>query len=387
VPSENEFDFAPLFPERKPRFSDRFDPAAVRGRRVLVTGAAGSIGSALTRRIIAAHPEKLVLLDHSEPALQNFRRMLAAEGIAESFPGSMAASTRILLTDVRDDFAMETLFAQEQPEIIFHAAAFKHVPLLEKDLFAAIENNALATWRLAEKANRYGAKKLLLISTDKAANPRSMLGASKRLAELAVLRWNSLASRMSAVRLGNVAGSSGSVLPIFREQIANGGPVTVTDPEVTRYFLTMPETCSVIGAIANLENSSGLFVPDMGEPIAILSIAERMISLSAARVSSRITIEFTGLRPGDKLKEDLLSSAEEFGDEVFRGIYSIAGPPLISAWAERIDAQFRQLAEITEQRDSSALAAVLRAILPEYVPASTRNNTSSSFAAAGAAHD
>jgi FlaA1/EpsC-like NDP-sugar epimerase len=377
MPSDYPFDFAALFPERKPLFPDRFDPASVCGRRVLLTGAGGSIGSALVRRIVATHPSKLVLLDHSELALENLRRKLAAE--------TVVGNSRFVLADVRDDVAVEALFAQEQLEIIFHAAAFKHVPLLEREPFAAIENNALATWRLAERANRFGVNKLLLISTDKAANARSMLGVSKRLAELAMLRWNSSASPMTAVRLGNVAGSSGSVLPIFCEQIANGGPVTVTHPEVTRYFLTMAETCSVIAAVAALENASGVFVPDMGEPIAIKTVAERMIASFAANAEHRMNIEFTGLRPGDKLTEGLLSRGEEFGQEVFPGIRSIAGASVTPAWKAWIDEQFHLLEEITQRRNLSELSACLPAVIPEYIPADVFD--SSSFAATVAAHD
>src|SRR5229473_6111285 len=257
----SESDFGAFLPERKSPFPETFNKRGVRGRSVLITGAGGSIGSALADKIVVAAPRRLILLDHSEQALSELRREHRSRGHLRM--------AQFILADVRDDSLIESLFAEERPEIIFHAAAFKHVPLLEENPFAAVENNALATWRLAHSAAKYGVARLMLVSTDKAANPRSMLGVSKRLAELAILRWDTPASRMTALRLGNVAGSSGSVLPAFREQIRRGGPVAVTHSETTRYFLTMEETCSAIGALASVEDASGLFVPEMGKPISI----------------------------------------------------------------------------------------------------------------------
>jgi FlaA1/EpsC-like NDP-sugar epimerase len=278
--------------------------------------------------------------------------------------------------------------AKEKPDSIFHAAAFKHVPLLEGDPFAAIENNGLATWRLARSAAKFGASRLLLISTDKAANPRSMLGVSKRLAELAIQRWNSLHARMSALRLGNVAGSSGSVLPIFREQILRGGPVTVTHPEVTRYFLTLDETCVAIGALSCASEASGLFVLEMGEPVSILKIARRMIHISRATAKNHgeVSVEITGLRPGDKLHEDLVSHGETLGAEVTPRIRAISGKKI---HAELLDAKFRMLEEITKRQDRTALLEILREIVPEYqrLTRVSAPPIARSIAAAGAGDD
>jgi len=376
-----EAELGALFPERRPLYPDNHNNFAVAGRRVLITGAGGSIGSALARRILRASPRRLILLDHSEQAIYELRRELDT--------CDQTDVTRFVLGDMRDGELVESLLAEEKPDFIFHAAAFKHVPLLEGNPFAAIENNGLATWRLARTAAKFGASRLLLISTDKAANPRSMLGVSKRLAELAILRWNSLCSRMSALRLGNVAGSSGSVLPIFREQILRGGPVTVTHPEVTRYFLTLDETCAAIGALACASDASGLFVPEMGEPVSIIQVAQRMIHVSAAVVKNdaEVRVEITGLRPGDKLHEDLLSHGETLGKKVTPRIRAICGKKI---HAELLDAKFLMLEEITKRRDLSALLKLLREILPEYQPlarAPIQSMKTRSIAAAGAGDD
>jgi len=275
---------------------------------------------------------------------------------------------KFVLGDIRDDQLMGNLLAEEKPDFIFHASAFKHVPLLEENPFAAVENNGLATWRLVQTAAKFAVARLLLISTDKAANPRSMLGVSKRLAELAVLRWTSSRARMSALRLGNVADSSGSVLPIFREQILRGGPVTVTHPEATRYLLTVPETCAAIATLASVQDASGLYVPAMGDPLLILKIARRMIQAACNKNDTEIGVKITGLRPGDKLHEDLLSREESVGAEVAPGLRAICGQKVC---AESLDAQFQVIAEVTRRRDLAALLEVLREMVPEYLPGAT----------------
>jgi FlaA1/EpsC-like NDP-sugar epimerase len=374
-------EFSALFPERRPLYPDNFNSLAVAGRRVLITGAGGSIGSALARRILRASPQRLILLDHSEQAIYELRREFDVRDQTDV--------ARFVAGDMRDDGLVESLLAEEKPDFIFHAAAFKHVPLLEGNPFAAIENNGLATWRLARSAAKFGTSRLLLISTDKAANPRSMLGVSKRLAELAILRWNLLRGRMSALRLGNVAGSSGSVLPIFREQIMRGGPVTVTHPEVTRYFLTLEEACAAVTTLACASDTSGLFVLEMGEPVSILQVAERMIHISAAVAKNlvEVSVEITGLRPGDKLHEDLLSHGETLGAELTPRIRAICGEKI---QAELLDAKFRMLEEITKRRDLTALPEILREIVPEYQPltrAATQPMKTRSVAAAGAGDD
>jgi len=315
-----ETEFGALFPERKPLYPDNFNNFAVGGRCVLITGAGGSIRSALAQRMCKASPRRLILVDHSEQALYALRRELNVRDQADV--------AKFVLGDVRDDRLVESLLLEEQPDFIFHTAAFKHVPLLEENPFAAIENNGLATWRLARSAARFGAARLLLISTDKAANPRSMLGASKRLAELAILRWSSSRSRMTALRLGNVAGSSGSVLPLFSEQIRLGGPVTVTHPGATRYLLTMDETCAAIAVLANFADAAGVYLPDTGRPVLIMTLAERMIRAASIQAYAKIGVKITSLRPGDKLHEDLLSRGESLGTKVTPGFGPSAGKRL-----------------------------------------------------------
>src|SRR5258708_5578296 len=369
-----ETDFSTLFPERKPLYPDDFGNFAGLRRCILVTGAGGSSASALAQRICSASRLRLILMDHSEQAISALRRKLNS--------CDRENQVKFVLGDVRDDQLIENLLAEERPNFIFHAAAFKHVPLLEENPFAAVENNGLATWRLGRAAAKFASARLLLISTDKAAKPRSMLGASKRLAELAILRWSSSHARMSALRLGNVADSSGSVLPIFREQILRGGPVTVTHPEATRYFLTLPETCAAIATLASVPDASGLYLPAMGDPVLILKIAGRMIQAASQKNYTEISVKITGLRPGDKLREDLLSREESVGAEVAPGLRAICEQKVD---AESLDAQFQVIEEVTRRRDLAALLEVLREIVPEYLPGATLMKKRA--AAAGGAGD
>jgi FlaA1/EpsC-like NDP-sugar epimerase len=369
-----ETDFSTLFPERKPLYPDDFGNFAGLGRCILVTGAGGSIGSALAQRICSSSRPRLILMDHSEQAISALRRKLNR--------CDRENQVKFVLGDVRDDQLIENLLAEEKPSFIFHAAAFKHVPLLEENPFAAIENNGLATWRLGRAVAQFASARLLLISTDKAANPRSILGVSKRLGELAILRWTSARARMSAVRLGNVADSSGSVLPIFREQILRGGPVSVTHPEATRYFLTEPETCAAIATLASVPDASGLYLPAMGDPVLILKIAGRMIQAASRKNHTEITVKITGLRPGDKLHEDLLSRDESVGAEVAPGLRAIGGQKVDAEW---LDAQFQLLQEVSKRRDLAVLLDVLREIVPEYLPRATLMKKCA--AAAGGAGD
>lgn len=367
-----EQEFQALFPERTSAFANHFNERSVRGRRVLVTGAGGSIGSALATTILGCSPRRLILLDHSKHSLQELQ--IAMHG------GRRFAAVQHVLADLRDNRFVIDLLKNEQPELVFHAAAFKHVPLLEENPFAAVENNALATWRLAQNAAKYGVHQTLLISTDKAANPRSMLGISKRLAELAILRWNHTSSRMTALRMGNVAGSSGSVLPKFRKQIEQGGPLTVTHPHATRYFMTMKETCSAISALANAGDMSGLFVPEMGDPISILDLATRMVRAAKAERSANVAVKITGLRPGDKLHEDLLSHDESLGAEVAPGIRLICSGPHSEEWIEQ---KMSKLEKITERREFVSLLDELGELAPGYQPVATRAKSCAASAAGG----
>lgn len=273
-----------------------------RGKRVLITGAGGSIGGELARQVLAAHPARLTLFDISEAALYQIHDELSA------LPGAEAVAP--VVGDCGDRARMRALLARERPDILLHAAAYKHVPMMELNPGEALRNNALATRTLAEEAQAAGVGTFVLISTDKAIRPVSAMGVSKRLAEILV---RDLAgeggTRFCAVRFGNVLGSSGSVVPRFRAQIAKGGPVTVTDPRMERYFMTIAEASGLVLQAATFAKGGEIFVLDMGKPMTILALAETMIRLAGLRPRKDIPIVFTGIRPGEKLSEELGISA------------------------------------------------------------------------------
>lgn len=329
------------------------------GKTVLVTGAGGCIGSALTRALVSNGARFLILLDHSEQNLHELKLQLAAAETPD-YTG--------ILGDILDGALLAEIFEQHRPDTIYHAAAFKHVPLMESNPIAAVRNNALGTWELAKAAVRFQARRLLMISTDKAVNPRSVMGASKRVAELALLRLNNKQTKMSAIRLGNVLGSNGSVVPMFQEQIEQGGPVTVTHSQARRFFLTLSETVQLILAAAALEDSGGILVPQMNEPVKIVDLATRMIQEAGLQTPRDIAMSFTGLRPGDKLEEELVSAQESLeptSNERLRGVKS---PPVDG---EKLDASLVRLAEDIAERNLAALIAELGTLIPEYQPSET----------------
>jgi FlaA1/EpsC-like NDP-sugar epimerase len=351
------FDWNQLLPARDLSLVANSVPDFHVGKTILVTGTGGSIGSALVHAIAAASPKLLILLDHSE---QNLYEIEAALSSLCSAPRFLA-----VLGDAGDSSLLSALLKEHHPSLIYHAAAFKHVPLMEANPFAAIRNNALVTWNLARLAVEHNVAQLLLISTDKAASPRSIMGASKRLAELAILRSGSAHTSCRAIRLGNVLGSHGSVVPLFLRQIARKQNLTVTHKDVTRYFLTMDETVSLIFRVASLSVADGLFLPDMGEPLKIQSLAQRLLALTPSNDQQRLAIEFTGLRPGDKLTEDLFSPSESLAPTSLPGIHKISGTLPSAA---KIDASFEAIAAHTRQRDLPSLLEAVREIIPEYQP-------------------
>lgn len=280
----------------------RLDEARLReqlkGARVLVTGAGGSIGSEVVRQVSRFEPDEVWLVDWSENALFFLERELL-----DNYPD---LSFRAFVADIRDEARMDALFAEGRFQYVYHAAAFKHVPLMEANPAEAVKNNVFGTKTLAECARRHGVRKFVLISTDKAVRPTSVMGASKRTAEMYLSTLPKKETQYLSVRFGNVLGSQGSVIPLFKRQIAEGGPVTVTDPEVVRYFMTIPEAVQLVLQAGVMGNGGEVFLLDMGEPVKILDLARKLIRLSGFRPDQDIRIRFVGLRPGEKLFEELL---------------------------------------------------------------------------------
>jgi FlaA1/EpsC-like NDP-sugar epimerase len=274
-------------------------------RVVLVTGAGGSIGSELCRQIAAMGPQTLIMVDHSEAALFAIQHELETE--------RHFTALRPTLIDVKDRRKLRELFSAHRPAVVFHAAAYKHVPMMQDNPAEALENNTFATLGLVEQAVRFGAERVVFISTDKAVEPGTVMGLSKALCERIVetLARSADETKLMTVRFGNVLGSSGSVVPIFKRQIAAGGPVTVTDPEMTRFFMTIPEAVRLVLQAGRMGKGGEIFVLDMGEPVKIVDLAREMIKLSGLEPDRDIQLEFTGVRPGEKLHEKLFNDAEK----------------------------------------------------------------------------
>jgi FlaA1/EpsC-like NDP-sugar epimerase len=281
----------------------------VKGKVILITGAAGSIGSELVRQLVPFNPKLLVLFDMAETPLHHLRLELA-----NFYPELKFVA---IIGDVRSQSRLDYLFRQYNPQIIYHAAAYKHVPLMEENPCEAILVNVLGTMNLSNMAVKYGAESLVMISTDKAVNPTNVMGASKRIAEIYVqslakeCKKDGKSIRFVTTRFGNVLGSNGSVIPYFKEQIELGGPVTVTDPEIIRYFMTIPEACRLVLEATSFGNSGEIYVFDMGSPVKIADLAKRMIELSGYIPDVDIEIKYIGLRPGEKLYEELLNDQEK----------------------------------------------------------------------------
>jgi FlaA1/EpsC-like NDP-sugar epimerase len=326
---------------------------------ILVTGAGGSIGCALTETLARTHSGLLILLDHSEHNLHEIDMRLKA---------ARRTDHAAILGDVLDRPLLAELFARYRPATVYHAAAFKHVPLMESNPIAAIHNNTIGTWDLAKAAIACGAGRLLLISTDKAVNPRSAMGVSKRLAELAVLRMSSARTRINALRLSNVWDTHGSVKPLFQRQIARGGPVTVTHAEARRCFLTLQETVDLILAAAALDESGTIFLPQVSETVRVLDLAKLMIDEEGRRTSRDVEILFTGLRPGEKLEEDWLWETEVPEPTSDARLRRVDGP-LVDAPA--LDASLARIAESVRERNLASLVDEIRQLLPAYEPSAT----------------
>lgn len=306
------------------------------GKTVLVTGAGGSIGSELCRQVLRAGPAALIMIDHAENNLFEIDRQVSGRG-----------RTIPIIADCRDRDLMERILVEHHPSIVFHAAAYKHVPMMELNPLQAVDNNALATSSLTELASLHGVERFCLISTDKAVEPKTIMGATKALGERIVeSRDRRSATRFAAVRFGNVLGSSGSVVPIFRQQIAAGGPVTVTDAEMTRYFMTIPEAVQLVIEATGIADGGDIFVLDMGDPVRIMDLAENMIRLSGREPGRDIAIEVVGIRPGEKLHEELFNLDEHVQPTRYGRILRATRPALdpvairvgLDLLRERVDA-------------------------------------------------
>ncbi len=337
----------------------------VQGKVVLVTGGGGSIGSELCRQIAAHRAKQLVIVDIYENSVYDIQQELK-----EKYP---ELDLVVLIASVRNTNRMNYIFSTYRPHIVYHAAAHKHVPLMEDSPTEAVKNNVFGTFKTAQAAAMSGVQRFVMISTDKAVNPTNIMGASKRICEMIIQTFDKhYDTEFVAVRFGNVLGSNGSVIPLFRRQIAAGGPVTVTHPDIIRYFMTIPEAVSLVLQAGAYARGGEIFVLDMGEPVKILTLAENLIKLSGFRVGEDIKIEFTGLRPGEKLYEELLMEEEGMKDTANRMIH--IGKPI------ELDEHefFMQLKELKDecQIESSDIRPLLKKIVTTYRSAEEINDVS-----------
>lgn len=330
------------------------------GKRILITGAAGSIGSEMVRQVAKFNPSEMTLIDQAETPMHNIRMMMAHDF------GHII--NRTIVTSITNKEHMERIFAAYKPEYVFHAAAYKHVPMMEDDPAIAVQNNIYGTRVIADLAVKYGTKKFVMISTDKAVNPTNVMGCSKRICEIYCQSLNQAIAegkvqgitQFVTTRFGNVLGSNGSVIPIFKEQIRAGGPVTVTHPDIIRYFMLIPEACKLVLEAGTMGKGGEIFVFDMGQPVKIVDLAKRMISLSGAR---NVEIEFTGLRDGEKLYEEVLNDKE--------GTLPTVNPKIMVAKVREYDyatacENERRLMEVSKTFDDMAIVKVMKEIVPEY---------------------
>ncbi len=329
--------------------------SAIAGRSILLTGAAGSIGSELCRQVAHFEPRMLVAFDQAESEL--FRVDLK---LREKFPSVQVIAQ---IGDIRDYQCLEEVIRRYSVDSIFHAAAYKHVPMMEAHVLEAVRNNVLGTWNLVQAAHRGHVADFLMISSDKAVNPTSIMGATKRVAELIISSMGGSETKFVAVRFGNVLGSNGSVVPLFQEQIAAGGPVTVTHPEVRRYFMTVREAVQLVLQASTMGKGSEIFLLDMGQPIRIQDLARNMIRLSGRAPDEEIEIRFTGLRPGEKLCEELITEGEGIRPTYHEKIKIFQGPPVDR---DSIEKAVLELEISMAQRDESAVVDHLRRLVPEF---------------------
>ena len=329
-----------------------------RDRIVLVTGGGGSIGSELCRQIALIQPEQLLILEHSEFHLYSIEMELR-----KKFP---ELSLVAILGDVKDALHVQSLFTQYAPQVVFHAAAYKHVPMIEKNPEVGVINNVLGTQVLANAAHQHDVETFILISTDKAVNPTNVMGCTKRIAEKYVQNFNARSqTSFITTRFGNVLASTGSVVPLFQEQIDKGGPVTVTHEKITRYFMTIPEAVGLILQAGSMGEGGEIFVLNMGEPVKIKDLAEQMIKLSGLELGTDIQIEFTGLRPGEKLYEELFHTQENLKETHHSKLMLARSRQEDWKW---LNSELQKLIAVAQKREWEKLHGTLCRLVPEFVP-------------------
>ena len=328
---------------------------SLKGKVIMVTGGGGSIGSELCRQIAGHRPKQLIIVDIYENNAYEIQQELVRK-----YP---ELDLIVLIASVRNTMRINSIFEKYRPHVVYHAAAHKHVPLMETSPNEAIKNNVMGTYKTAQAADKYGVEKFVLISTDKAVNPTNIMGASKRLCEMVVQMMNQKSkTNFVAVRFGNVLGSNGSVIPLFKKQIAEGGPVTVTHPDIIRYFMTIPEAVSLVLQAGAYARGGEIFVLDMGEPVKIVDLATNLIKLSGYRVGEDIEIKFTGLRPGEKMYEELLMNEEGLKQTANKMIF--IGKPIVFD-AEEFEKQLKKLGEDAKSETADIRPAVQK-IVPTY---------------------
>ena len=347
--------------EREPIQIDLHKIAShIEGKRVLVTGAAGSIGSEIMRQVAAFNPYVMILVDQAETPLHDVRLELMDKW--------KAVEAQTIVGDIANASRMEDIFRRYRPQYIFHAAAYKHVPMMEDNVSESIQTNVAGTKILADLAVKYGAEKFVMISTDKAVNPTNVMGCSKRICEIYVQslakklqRTGEAQTQFITTRFGNVLGSNGSVIPRFREQIERGGPVTVTHPEIIRYFMTIPEACRLVLEAGSMGHGGEIFIFDMGKPVKILDLAKKMISLSG---HPEVKIEFTGLRHGEKLYEELLN-VKEHTQPTYHEKIMIASVREYDY--DEVKGRIEELIKTSYGYDDMATVGAMKSLVPEFI--------------------
>jgi FlaA1/EpsC-like NDP-sugar epimerase len=328
----------------------------IRGKVVLIPGGGGSIGSEISRQVLKYEPRKLIIFDNYENNAYELQNEIKGK-----YPG---IELKLLIGSIRDRNRLENVFKEYRPDVVFHAAAHKHVPLMEESPGEAIMNNVFGTLNLTETADRYNVERFVMLSTDKAVNPTNVMGATKRICEMIIQAMDAKSkTEFVAVRFGNVLGSNGSVIPLFNKQIAEGGPVTVTDRNINRFFMTIPEAAQLVLQAGAFAKGGEIFVLDMGEPVKIYDLAKDLIRLSGFVPDVDIKIEFTGLRPGEKLYEEVLMDEEGIGKTAHNKIF-VAKPAGYNI--EELKKRFQELSLLCEKGDNAAIVRKLKEVVPTY---------------------